>query len=77
MENKMSNNNATYTADQVAKIKKCPLHARMYENPAGLWYAPNNLGYSTYSPGCNACVMGEHDRACGLWMSGWGVPDKE
>ena len=64
-----------YTAEQVAKIKKCPLHARKLEG--GLWYAPNSFGYSTCSPGCNACAMGEEDRTKGLWMSGWGVPDEE
>ncbi len=65
-----------YTPEQLEKIKKCPLHHRMLQG-CGLWYSPNNFGYSTWSPGCNACAMGHRDRERGLWMSGWGVPDNE
>jgi ADP-ribose pyrophosphatase len=51
-------------------ILRCPLHAQPRINPGGLWYAPNDMGYSTYSPPCNGCKDGQAESH--LWMSGFG-----
>ncbi len=60
-----------FTQDEVTKIKECPLHGYPFMNPGCLWYSPNSSGYSTYSPPCNGCKIGEKEHMDGLWMTGF------
>lgn len=64
-----------FSQEDKDKILRCPLHATPRINPGGLWYAPNDMGYSTFSPPCNGCKDGQAERH--LWMSGFGYDPHE
>ena len=55
------------TEEEKEHILSCPLHGQPRKNPGGLWYTPNSMGYSTYSPPCNGCKDGQAESH--LWMS--------
>ena len=49
----------------------CPLHGPQQRGE--LCHTHNGKSYSLYSPGCNACPMGEQERHMGIWMSSFGI----
>lgn len=76
-----SSNSNTKPTGFGPRVEDCSLHQNMQSSPSSqgggsLTYAPNNFGYSTFSPPCNGCELGERDLARGLWMSGFGVQSK-